>query len=417
MFINDVKQALKVCLWADVVPQMEGHAGVGKTEIVYQIGADWIDPYTKRVSIPVVALYCATQEITDLIGFPIKVWKNSGSPVIDGVKEDGAIITGWATPSWWPEETPEEAAADRVIMEQMKKDGVSDDELDTFWNRPKRILFLDEVRRSAREVMQALYPLILSKSLHTHSLPRGTRIITADNPSGAYDVRMPDLAFMSRFCHLTVETNVSNWHEYAVHNGIGERIRNFLTSNPTMLNSLPKDLDKETIRYEPMPRSRNWTFVDRVMKRAHKALVDLNPDYALMIQKSVVQGLIGFAACEHLFAFADDCVSFEDILTGKVDIEKHLKGKETDTARNKLLEKIMIEVPAIMKGRKFNEAEADRLKVFLVAMESKEKATAVLQAIFLQKNNKTLDDKWTASLLKGTELKEILAHLMKKPGK
>ena len=424
MFINDVKNALKVCMWADVVPQMEGHAGVGKTEIVYQIGHDWIDSYTKKVSIPVVVLYCATQEITDLIGFPIKVWKNSGNPVIDGVKEEGMISTGWAKPSWWPDDSVVDDAEDKAFMAKMKANGATDEECEVFWNRPKRILFLDEVRRSAREVMQALYPLILSKSLHTHHLPRGTRIMTADNPSGAYDVRMPDLAFMSRFCHITVETNVANWHEYAVNTGISERIRNFLTSNPTFLNNLPKDLDKETIKYDPVARSRNWTFVDRVVKLGHRGLTDLSPEYSSMVVKQVIQGLIGFAATEHFYAFADDCLSFEDILKDrvlvndkKVPFKEYLASKKDDVARNKLLEKIMIEVPAIMKGRKFDEKEVDRLKVFLVDMESKEKATAVLQGIFLQKNSKQLDEKWTAALLKGTELREILAHLMKKVNK
>ena len=40
MYINDVRLALKSCLVADVVPALTGHRGIGKTEIVKQLGRD-----------------------------------------------------------------------------------------------------------------------------------------------------------------------------------------------------------------------------------------------------------------------------------------------------------------------------------------------------------------------------------------
>ena len=425
MFINDVKYAVNVCLWADVVPQLEGHRAIGKTSLVKQVCKKWVDPFTGDKELDLFVLYCATQEITDLSGFPIKVWLKSGRPVVDGIQEEGQIVTGWATPSWWFRLAEGEDEKDLAIMEQMKAKGATEEELQLFWNRPKRVLFVDEFRRAAREVMQAMYPLILDKMLHTHELPRGTRIITADNPSGAYDVRMPDHAMMSRFCHIKVETNIGSWHSYAVETGVADRLRNFLTANPTFLNNLPKDLDKEAQSYEPLANPRGWDMVDRVMKHGHRGLTDMPPDYSTMIQKQIVNGIVGFGACEHFFAFADDCLSFEDVLKGtikdksgkKVSFKEYIATKSTDVDKNKLLEKLMIEVSAIMKGRKYDEDEAKRLKLFLVDMESKERATAILQGIFLQKNSKQLDEKWTAELLKGTELREILAHLMKKTNK
>ena len=423
MFISDVEYAIKVLLWADVVPQLEGHRAIGKTSLVKQVCKKWIDPFTGNKGLDLFVLSCATQEITDLSGFPIKVWLKSGNPVVDGVLEDGQIVTGWATPSWWFRVAEGEDEKDKAFMEEMKAKGASEEECLAFWNRPKRLLFVDEFRRSAREVMQAMYPLILDKVLHTHELPRGTRIITADNPSGAYDVRMPDQALMSRFCHVQVETNIGSWHAYAVEAGVSERLRNFLTANPTFLNNLPKDIDKEAQHYEPLANPRSWDMVDRIMKFGHRGLTDMAPDYSTMILKQLVNGCVGFAACEHFFQFADDCVSFEDILGGKIDIAKYFESKysgesENSTkGRNKLLEKIMIEAPAILKGRAFNEKEAQRLKKFLVDMESKEKATAILQGIFQQKNSKQLDEKWTQELLKGNELRAILEHLLKKTGK
>ena len=73
------------------------------------------------------------------------------------------------------------------------------------------------------------------------------RIVTADNFAGAYDVREPDEAFMSRFCHIKVESDIRSWYQFAVDHKVYPKITNFLTSNSSFLMEVPTDLEDASI--------------------------------------------------------------------------------------------------------------------------------------------------------------------------
>jgi len=420
MYLSALKKAVTVCLWADVVPDILGHRGIGKTDLIHEIGDGWTDPFTKHKGLPVVALYCATQEVTDLIGFPTKVWESTGEPVIEGVtpKEKGdRIITSWAPPDWLSrlhKHCAQFEESDRATVEKMRKDNASEDEIWLFWHRPKCIVFLDESKRAQRDVMQAMYPLILNKTLHTNELPRGARIITADNFTGAYDVREPDEAFMSRFCHLEAEAHIGSWHDWAIRNNVHPKVVNFLTSNPSFLISVPKDQEDAVVKYVAQPDPRRWASVARVEKFGWKGMEKAGIEIQRHIVKQVVAGIIGTAACEQYWAFSDTVVSFEDILTGKAKTKASLERMKNDIERDKLRQKLQIEATTIMKNRKYSASEAENLKTFLVELESKERATAVLQNLFMLKNNGELSQQWIDTLMKGKEIMGLIQHLMKR---
>ena len=418
MYLSEAQQAIKVCLVANVVPALSGHGGIGKTDIIKQIGAQWEDPYTGKVGIPVIVLYCATQEITDLIGFPIKVWEESGNPVVEGIKEEGRIVTSWAPPCWWPKVSSEEEAEDKAILKKIKEDIKENKrpEVDEwlFWNRPKCIVFLDEAKRAQRDVLQALYPLVLTQQLHMQKLPRGSRIITADNFAGAYDVREPDEAFMSRFCHLEVEAHIKAWHSYAREAKVASKVQNFLMSNPEFLISVSKDLEDACVKYNPSPDPRSWgDMVNRVEKYGRFALRGAAPEAQNHAVKNVIVGIVGRQAAEHYWDFSDDTISFEDILNGKAELAKVLEKLPNDIERNKLKEKLQLEAYGILQKRKYNAKEAENLCVFFLQIGSKERVTAVLQNIFTLKNAGELDQKWIDRLLQTKEIIAQIEHLMK----
>lgn len=417
MNLMTARQMINVCLWADVVPEIQGHRGIGKTEILQQIGDEWEDPFTGETGIPLIALYLATQEITDLSGFPIKVWEKSGTPVVEGIESptgvDSRIVMDWAAPNWWPRPDPKVEENDKKIYEQMKEDGASEEKLHLFWNRPKYILFLDEAKRAQRDVMQAMYPLVLSKKLHMNTLPRGARIVTADNFAGAYDVREPDEAFMSRFCHIEVEAEINSWHSWAMKNDTFPKITNFLTSNPAYLINVPKDHEDSAVKYQPLPDPRSWAMVSRVEKYGHYGMRNASPEVQQTVKKQVIAGIIGIAATATYTSFTDTSVSFQDVLEGKADIKTALDKCETPVERNKLGEKMLIEATSTMKNRKFNENEGKSLKKFLVDLNQKDRATAILQTIFMLKNNGECDQKWINSLMQGKEITHLIDYLMK----
>lgn len=412
-----VRRMVEVCFWSDVTPEIQGHRGIGKTDVLEMIGKEWVDPFTGVKGIPLTALYLATQEVTDLIGFPIKIWERSGTPVVDGIESpDGKndrIVMSWAEPCWWPKIDPEVDAQDKVMYAQMEKDGASESELWLFWNRPKYILFLDEAKRAQRDVMQAMYPLVLSKKLHMNELPRGARIVTADNFAGAYDVREPDEAFMSRFCHIEVEAEINSWHSWAVQNGIYPKCINFLTSNPEYLISVPKDHEDASVHYKALPDPRSWAMVSRVEKYGHYGVSKASPEVQRNVLNQVIAGIMGLAAAAAYGAFADNAISFQDILEGKARIKSSLAECKNDVERNKLGEKMLVEATTVMKDRKFKAEEGENLKQFLLDLNQKDRATAILQTIFMLKNNGECEQKWVDILMKGKEITHLIDYLMK----
>lgn len=415
MNLTTVRKMIEVCFWADVTPDIQGHRGIGKTDILQTIGDEWEDPFTNKLGIPMIPLYLATQEITDLIGFPIKIWEKSGTPVIEGAESpDGKndrIVMSWAEPCWWPKSDPMVDAQDKIMYNKMKKDGASADALWLFWNRPKYILFLDEAKRAQRDVMQAMYPLVLSKKLHMNILPRGARIITADNFAGAYDVREPDEAFMSRFCHIEVEAEINSWHSWATEHGTFSKVINFLTSNPTYLINVPKDHEDAAIKYKPLPDPRSWAMVSRVEKYGHYGNRKASKEVQRNVQNQVIAGIVGLAAATTYGAFADDTISFQDILEGNADITTALKACHDDIDRNKLGEKMLIEAMTIMKNRKFNDTESERLVQFLVNLNQKDRATAILQSIFMLKNRGECDQAWINILMASKKIAHLIKYL------
>lgn len=412
-----VRRMLETCFWADITPEICGHRGIGKTDVLQLISDEWKDPFTKKKGIPLIALYLATQEVTDLIGFPIKVWEKSGTPVIDGVESpDGTndrIVMSWAEPCWWPKIDPEVEAQDKKIYAKMKEDGASESELWLFWNRPKFILFLDEAKRAQRDVMQAMYPLVLSKKLHMNKLPRGARIVTADNFAGAYDVREPDEAFMSRFCHIEVEAEINSWYSWAIDHNVFPKVTNFLTSNPTFLINVPKDHADSAIKYAPLPDPRSWAMVSRVEQFGHYGMSEASPEVRRHVMNQVIAGIVGLPAASAYGAFVDTTISFQDILEGKANIKKALADCKNNVERNKLGEKMLVEATTIIKNRKFSAEESENLKKFLVDLNQKERATAILQTIFQLKNNGECDQKWVDTLMQGGEIAHLIDHLLK----
>jgi len=425
MYLNDVRRVSSVCIQADVVASLVGHRGIGKTQIIKEIAHNWKDKWMKEdeKGIPIVCLYCATQDVADLIGFPIKIWESDNTPVVAGIPSstpNDRIITSWAEPEWVMKlrrECAKTEESDKVIYEQMKKDGATDDELTLFWERPKAIVFLDEIKRAPREVIQAMYPFLLDKTLHMHVMPRGTRVATADNYAGAYDLREPDEAFMSRSCHIECEADIKTWAEWAMANNVHPKVISFLTSNPAMLLQVPKDQEEASIHYKPIPDPRRWgDMINRIQKfgRFAPALKDATPEIQDHTLKNAIRGITGGQTTEAYWKHSDAMISMESILEGKITLKKALSNFRSEIKANQLKEKIQIEAGGTMKNRPYNKAEADKLIELLKHMDSKERSTAILQALFTMKNNNELDEKWVRVLMQDADIVKILDHLMKR---
>ena len=254
-----IKMRRPVFLW--------GPPGVGKSDLVSQIGAD-----TKR---EVIDVRLALWEPTDIKGIPY-FDPNQNKMV-------------WGAPSELPD--AEMAAQHKYI-----------------------ILFLDEMNSAAPAVQAAAYQLILNRKVGAYKLPDNVLIIAAGNREADKGVtyRMP-APLANRFVHLELAVNFDDWFQWAVANKIHRDVVGYLTFSKKDLY----DFDpKSPSRSFATPRS--WSFVSELLE-------DDDDDNTTtdLVSGAVGEGLaVKFMAHRKVSATMPNPT---DILDGKV---KELKTKE-----------------------------------------------------------------------------------------
>jgi hypothetical protein len=182
MNIATFKATLPTLLKHNIVPFVWGPQGVGKTQTVSQIA--------KELEVGFVHLHLATQEVGDLVGLLVH-------------KPDNTVAH--ARPEWFPTEG-------------------------------KGIIFLDELNRAHPDVIQAMFSFITSKTIHTHKLPDGWKIVAAGNYANeSFTVTdTSDAAWMSRFCHIHFVPSPEEFCIHAEKRG-ADTVADFITAQPQML--------------------------------------------------------------------------------------------------------------------------------------------------------------------------------------
>lgn len=201
MQISDIKKAIPFLFNAKITPMLIGYHGVGKTSLVEQIAQE-------RGANLVVIRLGQLSDPGDLLGLADFVRNSEGR----------AVNTVFAAPEMLPtKDTGKET-----------------------------ILFLDEINRSHKDVIQAIFQAVESGSqLGPHKLVN-TKVIAAMNPpSGDYSVLdFTDPAFNDRFCHIKFEPTKEEFISWARDNTAGELIE-FLAEHKEHIetNSNPISLD------------------------------------------------------------------------------------------------------------------------------------------------------------------------------
>lgn len=161
MKILDLKRTVPYLFKAKAVPLIWGHHGIGKSAAVRQLaleqGIGFID---KRLSL---------LEPGDILG--LADLKNG--------------MTRFAKPDWLPSEG-------------------------------EGILFLDEINRARKDVLNAIFQLILDRRIDDYELPPGWHVVAAANPPGddyTGTIEM-DAALLSRFCHIKLDPSQAETLDY-----------------------------------------------------------------------------------------------------------------------------------------------------------------------------------------------------------
>lgn len=121
------------------------------------------------------------------------------------------------------------------------------------------ILFLDEISAAPQSVQAAAYQITLDRVVGEHALPDNCIVIAAGNrvtdKSVAY--KMPR-ALANRLMHFEAEISVDGWREWAVSNGINDKVVGFLGfARDFLLKEGDDDL--------AYPTPRSWEMVSNVL--------------------------------------------------------------------------------------------------------------------------------------------------------
>ena len=180
------------------------------------------------------------------------------------------------------------------------------------------VLFLDEINRARPEILQTVMDLVLNRKLAGRELPEGSRIIAAGNDGEEYQLTDLDPALVSRFNIYTSRPTVEDWLLWATRTGLDERILNFISANPELLDRSADTKEDQGLDKDPDRRA--WEKVARLMENIP------NP---LPMHQKVVAGIIGVQAAAQLFlSFRKDELSPVDLLTDFKKTKKTLDKYE-----------------------------------------------------------------------------------------
>ncbi len=255
----DAVQVLRRCMTVGRPAMLWGPPGIGKSDIIAQIGA--------ADNRPVIDLRLLLMEPTDIKGIP---YYNPESKEMR-----------WAKPGELP--------------------GADDVELHN------AILFLDEINAAPQSVQAAAYQLILNRKVGEYELPEGVSIVAAGNreTDKAVTFRMPS-ALANRFVHFEMQVNFEDWEDWAIRNRISSDVVGFLKAHTHQLFQFdPRSGDKA------FATPRSWAFVSQLLD-------DSLPD---SLNSVMVQGTVGTGIAHEFMQhrrLKGKLPNPRDILEGKV---------------------------------------------------------------------------------------------------
>ena len=254
---NEAKRSLRKCIKIQRPVFMWGPPGIGKSDIVKQIG----DEQGREV----IDVRLSLWEPTDIKGIP---FYNSTSNSME-----------WAPPAELPSD-PDSTA----------------------------ILFLDELNSAAPATQAAAFQLVLNRRVGTYQLPKGVSIVAAGNREADKGVtyRMPS-PLANRFVHIELRTDFEDWMNWATANKVHEQVVGYLGFAKQDLY----DFDpKSSSRSFATPRS--WSFVSDLLG---------DDDLSEGTLTDLVAGAVGEGLAVKFMAHrkvAKQMPNPEDILSGKV---------------------------------------------------------------------------------------------------
>lgn len=278
--VSVIKESVMVCGLAGVTSFIWGHRGLGKSALVKQLAAE------NRMGF--VDLRCSQLEASDIRGLPkagddgrTHYLPPADMPLGDMTDHEVAVdLAGILGIVCGPTEDNKKAKvlsdgeiadqiADKLANADRQTERLYMDHLKKLQPRFERgIIFLDEVNRAQDDVQQAVFELVLDKSVGQYVLPPGWFVCAAGNFMEGYMVTgFTDPAFLDRFCHMTLsngETTLEEWVDYMarVHAEDASDVIEFASQNTDHLDGVVQG----ELGFNIQPSRRSWEFITEVKK-------------------------------------------------------------------------------------------------------------------------------------------------------
>lgn len=297
---------------------LRGPAGVGKTEILYQISKELVKGYRDLPAIPqaknlVQLFFNAAMDPESIAGTPAPTQMKIQRP----------------NPDFNPDK-PESDENPRYL-EEIKRTltmHYREELVRAQHGGPGALLFADEIGREAPHMRAAQLKLLSPEKTLSGLDMNNFYIVCAGNPSDEQhrvDDIMTDAAMASRLIPFDIQPSVTEWVDYMYDRGPTAReVANFLLDNTDMWVVGRDNPDNDT---SPIHCPRSWTLAASRL-HAHGGGTEKTPA-TLKSPASIgmVSGIVGEQACARLQAYMsrDRVMTLQAVLKGKFNIDPKTK--------------------------------------------------------------------------------------------
>ena len=217
---------------------LRGDHGIGKSQVVRQIGAALDNMYGKHF--PIVDIRISQMSDGDMIGLPYTVDGVTGKKDERQTTASSQLSTRFAPPEWY-----------------------------MMCCRQPCVLFLDEFNRGTPEIMQACFQIVLDREMNLVKLHPETRVFAAINMSTQYNVNQMDPALLDRLSTYDLAPDSEEWIAWARTAGIHSNIISFISEQDYWLDPPKKAEVKQgatgSASYDPTevhPSRRSWEMLN-----------------------------------------------------------------------------------------------------------------------------------------------------------
>ena len=336
-YLSWYETGMKTGKWLqEGIINLEGAAGIGKTEILYQI-SEFLTKQKEIANAGVLELFVSSaMDPESVAGTPC--------PVAE-LMPDGTT---------------------QHVLRMHYRGEI----IDAIKKGPGGMLFLDEIGREPRHMRPLLLKLLSPQKSLAGLDMNNMYVVVAGNPADEehlVDSILEDAAIASRLIRVQVQPDVDELADYLYERGPTHReVANFLLENPKLM--LGRDKQGETNSSFHSPRS--WTIAASKLHIHGGGTKDQFGTLSTPAAVTVVNGIVGAQAGAALKAFMtkDRPMSVKDILSGKA--QPDVNGRITAVAPS-----VMKALQYHIQTKELEDTQCDNLVKFLDCVSADYAAT------------------------------------------